>query len=247
MKIIISPAKKMVMDEEHDLRITKACFLEDAKIIHQQLLSMSHQKLQDLWQCNDEIAQLNYKRLLAMDLDKAITPAILAYDGIQYKYMGPRVFETEHFNYLQNRLYILSGFYGLLKSTDAVVPYRLEMQSKLSINNKRNLYEYWSDRLYKELIQDDKVILNLASKEYSRNIEKYLENDVSFISCTFGVLKDKKIQVKATDAKMARGEMVRWCAENNINSVEEVVKFNRLGYHYEEKLSAENNFVFIKA
>ncbi|MFQ9935747.1 MAG: peroxide stress protein YaaA [Phascolarctobacterium faecium] len=46
-------------------------------------------------------------------------------DGIQYQYMAPRVFENAQPDYVAEHLNILSGFYGILKAMDGVVPYRL--------------------------------------------------------------------------------------------------------------------------
>lgn len=92
---------------------------------------------------------------------------------------------------------------------DGVVPYRLEMQAKLQAGGYKNLYDFWGNRLYLELTQNDKSILNLASKEYSKAVEKYLTPEVEYVTCVFGMRQEGKIKVKATEAKMARGE---WCA-----------------------------------
>ena len=89
--------------------------------------------------------------------------------------MSPDSFSNSEFDYISNYLRILlSGFYGILKPFDGIVPYRLEMQAKLAIGNDKNLYSFWGDTLYKELTKDTNIILNLASKEYSKTIEKYL-------------------------------------------------------------------------
>ena len=87
-----------------------------------------------------------------MDLTKNLTPALLAYDGIQYTYMAPAVFEDGQFDYVQEHLRILSGFYGVVKPLDGVVPYRLEMQAKAAVDGRRNLYDFWGDSLYQEVI-----------------------------------------------------------------------------------------------
>lgn len=129
---------------------------------------------------------------------------------------------------------------------DGVVPYRLEMQAKLPAAGCKNLYDFWGSRLYFELTQNDKSILNLASKEYSKVIEKYLTPEVEYVSCIFGIWQDGKVKVKATEAKMARGEMVRWCAEHNILHIEDTKKFDCLGYKYQKEQSTEKEFVFLK-
>ncbi|GFI42462.1 hypothetical protein IMSAGC018_00123 [Lachnospiraceae bacterium] len=90
------------------------------------------------------------------------------------------------------------------------------------------------------------MILNLASKEYSKCIEKYLEPEDTYITCIFGEWKKGKVVQKGTQAKMARGEMVRFMGEKGILNVEELCGFDRLGYHFEEELSSDKEYVFIR-
>ena len=196
------------------------CFMEKTEDLCNTLKKYSYDDFKKLLACNDEIAKLNYSRYKDMNLYKNLSPAILSYEGIQYKYMSPNSFSNSEFDYISNHLKILSGFYGILKPFDGIVPYRLEMQTKLAIADKKNLYSFWENSLYKELTKDTNTILNLASKEYSKTIEKYLTKDDIFITCVFGTLIDSKIKVKATEAKMARGLMVRYLAENNITDME---------------------------
>ena len=143
-----------------------------------------------------------------MDLWQNLTPALLSYDGIQYTYMAPAVFEDGQYDYVQDHLRILYGFYGVVKPLDGVVPYRLEMQAKAAVSGCKNLYDFWDDSLYWEVIDDSRIIVNLASKEYSRCIEKYLRPDDRYITCNFGELEGNKVVQKGVYAKMARGEMV---------------------------------------
>ena len=96
------------------------------------------------------------------------------------------------------------------------------------------------------MADEDHIILNLASKEYSKNMERYLTPEDSFVTCIFGEIVNGKVQQKGTMAKMARGEMVRYMAENQIKNLDEMKKFNRLGYQYHEALSTEKEYVFLK-
>ena len=246
MKIIISPAKQMQIDTEA-FPCTKAAFLPQTKEIVLKLQGMSMPELQKLWACNDALAEQNYERISQMDLARNLTPAVLAYVGLQYTHMGPRVLESDAWDYVCANLRILSGFYGLLRASDGVTPYRLEMQAKLELAGKKNLYQYWGRSLYDALVSEDKVILNLASKEYSKAVEPYLDKDVRFVTCIFGCA-DKKggYKVKATEAKMARGSMVRWCAEHNAQEPEAVQGFTTYGYSFQPELSSQNEYIFIK-
>ena len=243
MKIILSPAKKMKKDDDlgfYDLPV----FLDKTKEILKCLKSLSKNELKEIWKCNDKIADENIDRLEKMNLEGDLTPAILAYDGIAYKYMAPSVFEDSQFSYIQEHLRMLSAFYGVLKPMDGVRPYRLEMQAKLRVGDYKDLYAYWGDNLYKSIVDESHVIINLASKEYSKCIEKYLNERDRYITITFCELLNGKLVTKGTYAKMARGEMVRYMAENNISDVEKIKSFDRLDYVYRSELSSDDEYDF---
>ena len=246
MKIIISPAKKMRVDNDTFVPLSKPAFLDKTEKIKEALTKMELPALQKLWECNDEIAELNFNRLRNMNLERNLTPAVFAYDGLQYQHIAPNILDEEALNYLQKNLRILSGFYGILRAFDGVVTYRLEMQARLACDGYKNLYAFWNSLLYDELTKDAGEVLNLASKEYSKAVEPFVKNGVRFVTCVFGTYVKGKLKVKATEAKMARGEMVRLCAENNVQSVDEVKAYNVRGYVFNEELSSENEFVFVK-
>ena len=244
MKIIISPAKKMRVDTDSLPYQDLPAFLSRTEQLCKVLQSMSDAELKKLWKCNDQIAALNIQRLQNMDLHNRLTPAVLAYEGIQYQYMAPGVFTEQAFRYVQEHLRILSGFYGILKPFDGVTPYRLEMQAKLRAGECKDLYAYWGDSLAKVIFSETDCIINLASKEYSVCVSKYLPENVRFITCVFGEEKDGKVIEKGTMCKMARGEMVRFMAENQIEDPEQIKFFDRLGYRFTPTHSDENLFVF---
>ena len=239
MQIIISPAKKMRVDNDDIGATSLPVFLAKTEELLAALRALDYRALQNLWQCNDAIAELNYNRLQKMDLRRNLTPAVFSYDGLQYQHLAPNVLDEAALAYLDRHLKILSGFYGILKAFDGVVPYRLEMQARLACGGAKNLYAFWGRCLYDELVKNDSEVLNLASKEYSKAVEP-------FVTCVFGSLQNGKIKVKATEAKMARGEMVRCCAENNVQHIDDVKNFTVNGYSFNEALSTDTEFVFLK-
>lgn len=245
MKIIISPAKKMMIEETIPWK-TLPHFIEKTEQLKNYLSSLNIEDLKKLLACNDSIAELNYERYSSMDLKKNLSPAILSYDGIQYKYMSPSVFSDEYFRYIENHLRIISGFYGILRPFDGIVPYRLEMHAKLKTDFCRDLYDYWGDDIYKELTRDDKTILNLASSEYSKTITKYAKDDAKIINCIFGEETDGKVREKGVYVKMARGEMVRYMAENAIEDLDGIRLFDRLGFSFSPERSDDSCYVFLK-
>ena len=248
MKIIISPAKKMNIDDDIFEYRSKPVFFEQAEEIMNYMKNLSYDECKTIWKCSDKLAQLNYDRVVNMDLNYRLTPALFSYEGIQYQYMGARVLSRDALEYLQDNLRILSGFYGILKPLDGVVPYRLEMQSKFINYKNKDLYEYWADKIANSLFEETNLIINLASKEYSKCVEKYLKNSPStkFITCVFGEINGDKVIEKGTLAKMARGEMVRYLAQNNVYDLEGLKRFDKLGYKYSQEKSNENTYVFIK-
>ncbi|WP_286810996.1 YaaA family protein [Bacteroides sp. Phil13] len=143
MRILISPAKKMVVDTDTYAVMGCLYLWKIQKRILTTIKKLSYEEAKALWQCNDKIAKVNYKRFEEMDLKRNLTPAILAYKGLQYQHIAPAVFTEDALTYLEASVRILSGFYGVLSPFDGVVPYRLEMQAELPIKGKKNLYVYW--------------------------------------------------------------------------------------------------------
>ena len=139
MKIILSPAKKMITDTDSIAPDALPEFIEKTTEIQSWLKSKSKEELKGIWKCNDKIAEQNFNRLGNMNLYQMLSPAVLSYEGIAFQYMAPSVFEDSQFEYVQNHLRILSAFYGVLKPLDGVTPYRLEMQAKVGIGDDKKL------------------------------------------------------------------------------------------------------------
>ena len=246
MRVIISPAKKMNVDTDSFLCEQLPAFPEETGVLKDWIRSLSYDEAKKLWACSDKLAEENYERFRNIDLERNLTPAILAYEGIQYQYMAPTVFEDGHFDYAQEHVRILSGFYGVVRPLDGVVPYRLEMQAKGAPGDIRNLYTFWSDKLYNEVMDESRVLIILASKEYSKCIERYLKPEDRYVTCIFGELENDRVIQKGVYAKMARGEMVRYMAENNVTEPEELKAFDRLGYRFDPERSSETENIFTR-
>lgn len=244
MKIILSPAKKMRADADHLAPEGLPEFLGQAEEILTWLQTKSGEELKSLWKCNDKIAAENIGRIRHMNLTGVLTPAILAYEGIAYQYMAPAVFERDQYGYVQEHLRILSAFYGVLRPMDGVTPYRLEMQAKAAVGGHKDLYELWGRRLYDAVRDDSGLIINLASKEYSKCIKPYLTDRDRYLTITFCEKSGDKLVTKGTYAKMARGDMVRFMAEEGVEDPAGIKRYRRLGYVFREERSTETEYVF---
>lgn len=263
MLFIISPAKKMVDASDSFAWRDMPRFLPQTCELLDALRTLSYDEAKALWKCSDALAELNYERVMRMDVEAAesCTPAVFSYEGIQYQNMAPHVLTADQLEYLQSHLRILSGFYGALRPFDAVVPYRLEMQAKLAVGDARTLYGFWGSRLFDALVDEldqqrkacdscERVIVNLASVEYAKAVEPYarasaLQGGVRYVTCLFGSMRNGKFAQRSTEAKAARGTFVRWCAENDIESPADFTRFDMGGYEFDRKLSSEDAFVFV--
>lgn len=246
MRIILSPAKQMVRAEDVVPPAGDPALLASAREMLSYLQKLSYPEAKALWGCSEKLAQENFQELAGLSLDDARTPAILAFDGIAYKYMAPSVFENAHLAYVQEHLRILSGLYGVLRPLDGVIPYRLEMQAKAHVKGAKDLYAYWGDALFREVADGSHVFVNLASKEYSKCIAPYLTRDDRMVTCVFGELSGAKVVQKGVYAKMARGDMVRYMAENAVEDPEDMRGYARLGYEFDPTRSTRDEYVFLK-
>ena len=246
MRILISPAKKMRVGDDFPPHTALPSFLSEAETLRRTLQALSDVQLQKLWRCNDSIARQNLKRLRTMDLRRNLSPAIFSYDGIQYQHIAPNVLTDGQLAFLQERLRILSGFYGLLRPFDGVTPYRLEMQAKLAVEGSQDLYDFWRDKLAKQLASETGFLLNLASREYSGAVLPHLPQGMFVLTCTFGELANGRVIEKGTMCKIARGGMVRYLAEQSITDAEGVMEFHDYGYQFDRQRSTPNHYFFIK-
>ena len=247
MKLLISPAKKMREDTDFLAPKSVPALLEHARVLADWLRGLDYPALKKLLSCNDAIAELNFRRYQEMDFGRANTPALLAYDGIQYQYMAPQLFTAEQFAYVEAHLRILSGLYGVLRPFDGVTPYRLEMGAKLKTPFCKSLYDFWGDGLYRALTADGTdTLVNLASEEYARAVRPWVSPPVRWIHVVFGELDGKRLVEKGVYVKMARGEMVRFLAERGAETPEAMKDFDRMGYTYAPERSDDTTYVFLR-
>jgi cytoplasmic iron level regulating protein YaaA (DUF328/UPF0246 family) len=252
MKIVISPAKSLDFDSELPTKLlTKAILLNHADKIHRILKKKSPKELSELMKISEKLSDLNWKRNQDWSLpfnENNARQAIFAFKGTVYEGLDAYSLNEEQIKQLQSKLRILSGQYGLLKPLDLMQAYRLEMGTKLVIGKCKNLYQYWDEtitnELNKELIENEPFI-NLASNEYFKVVKPKLLN-AYIITPIFKDFKNDKLKIIAFFAKKARGLMVRYIIDNNIEKVEDLKGFNYANYAFDIKLSTETELVFTR-
>jgi len=244
---IVSPAKKMNVVEGPPCAASTPRFLDDARRLAAAVGALSYDEAKALWKCSDKLAELNFDRFTHMDLGRDVTAAVLAYEGIQYQHLAPQVLDEAALAWLDAHLRILSGFYGVLRPSDGVVPYRLEMQARLAVDGHRDLYGYWGDRLARSLAGEFSCVVNVASVEYARAVTPYLpELGVPILTCLFGDARGGRLVQRSTEAKASRGTFVRWCAETGVARADELASFCERGYALDEGLSSAGTLVFVR-
>lgn len=247
MQIIIAPARKMTIDTDSLPVEQLPAMLNRTQEILRAFRQLSYDQAHRVWwNCSAKIAEPNYRWLFKMDLKRNLTPALLAFTGLQYQYMAPDVFSEKALNYVRQHLRILSGFYGVLRPFDGVVPYRLGLGDRLQVHGYKNLYQFWGDSIARQLVKDDQLCLNLTSHEYSKAVFDHQQAGQRIVTCVFDQLKDGKLKQATTRAKMARGRMVRFLAENGIDKLDDVKKFHDDGFIYAPSHSSADQLVFIR-
>ena len=252
MKIIISPAKSLNFEKTlPSEQFSKPVFLKEAKQIIATLKELKPSDLSELMHISDALAELNWQRNKVFKTPFTVQnsrPAVFAFNGEVYQGLDAYTIPEEKLTVLQNKLRILSGQYGILKPLDLMQAYRLEMGTKIKIGEHKNLYEFWKETvtqsLNKELIKDE-LFINLASHEYFSVID-IKKIKVPIITPEFKDYKNGKLKIISFFAKKARGLMVRYIIDHDIETLDGLKGFNYEGYQFDENLSKGNTLVFTR-
>lgn len=254
MLLVVSPAKKL--DFESPLATTKTSqptLLEQSKILIERCLELSPEQIASLMKLSDKLAGLNAARF--GEWSQPFTPdnarqAILAFNGDVYSGLDANSFTDEDFDFAQQHFRILSGLYGLLKPLDLMQAYRLEMGTKLDNIRGSNLYQFWGDIITNELnyalaAQGDNMLINLASNEYFKVVNKKVLN-ATIITPQFKDWKNGQYKMISFFAKKARGLMARYIIQNQITNSEKIKAFDLAGYQFNRELTHGNEWVFTR-
>ncbi|CAL2092829.1 peroxide stress protein YaaA [Tenacibaculum sp. 190524A05c] len=252
MKIIISPAKSLDFESKPNVtEFTEPRFLEQSQKLNKKLKTLSRKKLSELMKISNDLASLNYDRNQSWELpftsDNA-KQAVYSFTGEVFRGIDVNTIEENKVSVLQDKLRILSGLYGLLKPLDLIQPYRLEMGTRLKVGRKDNLYQFWGDTLANSLneeLKDDELLINLASSEYFKALPKKVLK-VPMITPVFKDFKNGQYKTIMTFAKKARGLMVRYIIENDVENLEDLKSFDVDGYRFTEEMSTEHDLVFTR-
>ena len=246
--IVISPAKRLAERvSENSLKSTTPYFKKEADQLAKELALMSSQELGSMMHVSEGIAQLNSTRYKNWNKDTGSEKrAIFQFEGDVFKHLNVGQFNDQQINYMNENLRILSGIYGLLRPSDEMSPYRLEMGTKHNFNGSKNLYDFWGDKIAKKINEEleSSLLFNLASEEYFASISKYVDakNTINFRFLSKSGGKEKVVGVIA---KRARGEMARFLIENEIQTTKGIEKFSSMGFKFKD--FSNNCFTFVSS
>ncbi len=252
MLVLLSPAKKMDFNiDTSKIDFTQPLFQSQSQKIINKLCKLSRNKIGALMKLSPNLAELNYNRYQAWQLpftEENAMQAIFAFRGDTYIGFDADSMNTAQTKFAQQHVRILSGLHGLLKPLDLIQPYRLEMGIKLPIGRKKNLHDFWMKDIVTSInneFDEDKVIINLASKEYFKAIDLKAFNG-RVITCSFKEYKEDEYKMIMIFVKQGRGSMARYIVDNKIKNPEDLKGFDRNGYTFNANLSTENDYCFTR-
>jgi hypothetical protein len=229
-------------------------FLSQSSKLIGQLKKKEPKDIASLMGLSDKLATLNYDRYQSWTASKKASndskPSLLVFKGDVYQGLQAEDLTKKEMNFAQKHVRILSGLYGILRPLDLMKPYRLEMGTKLETSQGKNLYEFWGDKIQKNVLDELKnqksdLLINLASKEYFTVLGKVPE-DVNVISPAFKDYKNGKYKIISFYAKKARGLMARWIIQNKVTDFENLKDFDVEGYKYSKAESTSTTPVFLR-
>ena len=252
MLVLLSPAKKLNESAQAIDSCTHPIFIEDAEKLIQSLRQYSPKDLGTLMKLSPALADLNVDRYKSWVPDHTldVNPAAVMFNGEVYAGLDAKSFSETEKERAQNQLRILSGLYGILRPYDLVHPYRLEMGTKLKTGTKNNLYEFWGDKIVDEVnaitaIQKEEVVVNLASNEYFKSINKKKLN-ATVLTPVFKDFNNGQYKTVMVYAKKARGFMAAYIIKNKIEKIDDLIGFDTQGYCYNKEASTAKEIVFYR-
>lgn len=254
MLTVLSPAKKLDLEPQNFPGVaSEPSLASHTTILARAAKKLSVSDLQNLMKLSDDLAELNAERFKAFRLNgrsNSSKPAMLTFNGNVYEGLDAGSLLAADVGFAQDHVRILSGLYGVLKPMDKIQPYRLEMGRKLATERGSNLYQFWGSAIAETLMDamnghTDKTIVNLASNEYFKAVDKKALN-APVIEAKFLNVKDGEARNLMFFGKRARGLMARWIVDNRIDQADSLRGFNVEGYKYIKSKSSPEQMVFTR-
>lgn len=250
MLILLSPAKTLA-DDPRPVASTQPRLLEHSERLVEHLRTQSPTELGQLMSISDKLAELNHQRYQTFTTPfttENATAALQTFRGDVYLGLEADDFTEQELAFANRQIRILSGLYGLLRPSDLMQPYRLEMGTKLKTSAGKDLYTFWGDTLTDLLNEDltedkSRLVLNLASREYFKSIRP-AKIEGRLLTVHFRELRAGKYKVITFNAKQARGKMARLITLEGITTADPLKDLVVNDYTYNPALSTETDWVY---
>ena len=254
MLTILGPAKT-IDTSPHGIteQYTSPLYIREAEVLVNQLRKYSISRLKRMMKVSDKLANLTFERYAAWRSSYTAgegIQAILAFSGEVFNGLQARTLSEKDLLFAQEHVRILSGLYGVLRPLDLILPYRLEMGTKMKNPGGRNLYEFWEPLIPKTIAGDTCtrepcVLINLASNEYFRSIQP-ASFPYKIITPVFKESHGAGYRNVTIYAKKARGMMLRFIIQNRITNPEYLKAFDEEAYCLNNDLSSQHEWVFCR-
>ncbi|RUM75654.1 MAG: peroxide stress protein YaaA [Candidatus Thioglobus sp.] len=249
MLAVISPSKTQDFEPAQISVFTQTRQIEQSQVLVDLLKDKTQDDIASLMSISDKLSKLNFDRFQTFSTPFTLSnakQALLAFKGDVYNGIDALSLSLDDFEFAQGHLRMLSGLYGVIRPLDLIQPYRLEMGTKLKNSQGKNLYEFWGDQISQVLNEDEsEVIINLASNEYFKGIDKKSIN-AKIINIAFKELKNDTYKIIGIYAKRARGLMVNYMIKNRLTEPELLKDFNVEGYQFRQAMSDDLTWVFTR-
>ncbi|HIC40014.1 MAG TPA: peroxide stress protein YaaA [Piscirickettsiaceae bacterium] len=249
MLAVISPSKTQDFAPTDISAYTQTRQIKQSDELVNILKGKTQDEISNLMSISDKLSKLNFDRFQTFATPFTLRnakQALLAFKGDVYNGIDAPSLSQEDLEFAQDSVRMLSGLYGVIRPLDLIAPYRLEMGTRLVNSKGKNLYEFWGDQISNVLNDDEsEVIINLASNEYFKGIDKKALN-AKIINIAFKELKNDKYKIIGIYAKRARGLMVNYIIKNRLIKPESLKAFDVEGYQFREELSDTLTWVFTR-
>ena len=249
MLAVISPSKTQDFSSSNVDVFTKTRQIEQSQILIDLLKTKTQSEIASLMSISDKLSKLNFDRFQTFSTPFTLTnakQALLAFKGDVYNGIDAPSLSSQDLDFAQSCVRMLSGLYGVIRPLDLIQPYRLEMGTRLENDKGKNLYEFWGDQISQILNEDESsVIINLASNEYFKGIDKKSLN-AKIINIAFKEFKGDTYKIIGIYAKRARGLMVNYMIKNRITKSDDLKNFNVEDYKFRQDMSDESTWVFTR-
>ncbi len=247
MLILLSPTKQMdfTRTDKYKENNEPPSFNKEAFLLNKELRNINRESLINMMKISDKLADSTLSDIENFTNQSGEKrSALFGYSGTVFQWIKSQNLRDEHLTFASNHLRILSGMYGVLKPHDRISKYRLEMKTPLAVGENKNLYYFWKQKITDFLIEEDQPIINIASSEYSKAVDKKRLNH-PMISVQFKEREGNRIRTVGMYSKMARGMMTGKIIRNKTEDLENLKEWDIDGYHYDIELSSDSDWVFV--